>query len=511
MTSYYSPVSYRHKTLNVNKNNSNFRQGILFDTNGNPLPKGWQRVRSSSTNKDYYFNKYTFDTQWSIPYKKSGQNKYSPEEVHFTYNRPPSSGFETEIQDLPTMVGWRSQSGNDFVEHILPDDNDITTFRSSSSGKEVDYPDIPTILGWRTSSGTEFNQSVVPEHQEPVQTIIVTERCCEEKTQYPSRMCNESLLHTATATTAAFLDYAVSQDMSLDGIVEIRNQNVIGDSPHYQSVDYIRKIDPYLSDHDGIVLNLKTSLNSDNIPFNIISMNLEGLCKTSTDKQLRHINDINSYFGHHIKRGTIIVCQEIVLQTLAGLPIDRPHSHNKTWVDKTGYQILSKLRESNSSFRFESDTYTSGIFYDNAVWKLLDTVIIRRKYKDATQNKFSNAYLFQSHFDRRCKFWVVNIHLKAPIGTQEQQADIADKISVRIYNANPFRSIDSERKHYVNRMHIIELNNIISTLISHSQDFYIPVYLCGDYNNKLSKGKLVTKAMQEIENFTINDSDWELS
>jgi hypothetical protein len=317
-------------------------------------------------------------------------------------------------------------------------------------------------------------------------------------------------MHTLTATGSMLIDPVASQDASLDGIVEIRNQNVMGQNPQYQSVEYIRKIDPYLSDHDGIVLNLNTSLDHHNIPFNIISMNLEGFCRISKDKEFRHINNINSYFEPHIKRGTIIAFQEIVLQTLYDVPLDYPHKHN-SWVDKTGIQILSKLRESNPRLRFVSDTYTSGIFYDNAVWELEANVSIKRKYKDIEQTKFSNAYLFRSHFDSMCKFWVVNIHLKAPNGTQEQKDDILDILKVAVHNINPFNT-KRERKHYVDNMHITELNNIVGTLKEASDDFNIPVYLCGDYNSVLPKGELVTKAMQKIENFTINnDSEWEFA
>jgi hypothetical protein len=527
----YRPSNSR--TLYDNTNNGYVKQGIPFDTNGNPLPEGWERVRSSSTNKYYYFNKYTFDSQWDIPYIKLknnfGQNKYSPREaVRFSYSPP---GLDTEIQHLPTMVGWRSNSGNtDFFRQLTNNSDDysdlptIEGWRSNSGNTDFvrqrsnistdnDYPDLQTMADMQTMVdqrsilGNQLTQSVA----EPVQTIIVQERCCDEKTQYPRRMCDESVMHTFTAKGSMFIDTVASQDASLDGIVEIRNQNVMGQNPQYQSVEYIRKTDPYLSDHDGIVLNLNTSLHHDNnIPFNIISMNLEGFCRISKDKEFRHINNINSYFEPHIKRGTIIAFQEIVLQTLYDDPLDYPHKHN-SWVVKTGIQILSKLRDSNPRLRFVSDTYTSGIFYDNAVWELEESVIIKRKYRDIEQTKFSNAYLFRSHFDSMCKFWVVNIHLKAPNGTQEQIDDLLDIFKVAAHNVNPFKT-KRERKHHVDNMHITELNNIISTLISKSDDFNIPVYLCGDYNSVLPKGELVTKAMQKIENFTINnDSGWEFA
>jgi hypothetical protein len=565
----YRPSNSR--TLYDNTNNGYVKQGIPFDTNGNPLPEGWERVRSSSTNKYYYFNKYTFDSQWDIPYIKLknnfGQNKYSPREaVRFSYSPP---GLDTEIQHLPPMVGWRSNSGNtkfdrqlsnNSIDNDYPDLPTIAGWRSNSGNTKFDrqlsntstdndYPDLPTmadmptIVGWRSNSGnTKFDRQLsntstnndypdlptmadmptmvdrrsISGNQltqsvaDPVETIIVQERCCDEITQYPKRMCDESVMHTLTATGSMLIDPVASQDASLDGIVEIRNQNVMGQNPQYQSVEYIRKIDPYLSDHDGIVLNLNTSLDHHNIPFNIISMNLEGFCRISKDKEFRHINNINSYFEPHIKRGTIIAFQEIVLQTLYDVPLDYPHKHN-SWVDKTGIQILSKLRESNPRLRFVSDTYTSGIFYDNAVWELEANVSIKRKYKDIEQTKFSNAYLFRSHFDSMCKFWVVNIHLKAPNGTQEQKDDILDILKVAVHNINPFNT-KRERKHYVDNMHITELNNIVGTLKEASDDFNIPVYLCGDYNSVLPKGELVTKAMQKIENFTINnDSEWEFA
>ena len=60
--------------------------------------------------------------------------------------------------------------------------------------------------------------------------------------------------------------------------------------------------------------------------------------------------------------------------------------------------------------------------------------------------------------------------------------------------------LDKASNHVIN-MHIIELNNIVRTLKEASDDFEIPVYLCGDYNNEISKGFLVKKAIEGLDDF----------
>jgi hypothetical protein len=78
---------------------------------------------------------------------------------------------------------------------------------------------------------------------------------------------------------------------------------------------------------------------------------------------------------------------------------------------------------------------------------------------------------------------VVNIHLKAfAPGSIEHTKDLL--------NTNK----------YVNRAHIIELENIISKIILESEYFKTPIYLCGDYNNKSSKDDLVEQAIEQYMN-----------
>ena len=195
---------------------------------------------------------------------------------------------------------------------------------------------------------------------------------------------------------------------------------------------------------------------------------------------------ITNYFKDVIQKGSILVCQEIVLQKLAKLKL----SMDEEWVDVVGNDILSKLKSINDNLFFLSDNYTGGIFYDSSVWKLEKTINISRLYDKKLWAKFSNAYLFHC-ISTKCVFWVVNIHLKAfAPGSIEHTKDLL--------NTNK----------YVNRAHIIELEHIIAQLLLESNYSRIPIYLCGDYNNNSSKDILVKEAIEKYMNASYPQIDY---
>ena len=488
---YRLPGKSYYKIFYVNKNNGELAWGKPFDIDGNPLPKGWERVYSTNQNKYYYLNTHTNKTRFKKPlftqnnYSHTYYPTYSP--IYLALQKPSIS----EIIDGHPHI--RTVSGKDVNEDQTPDyDEDGNLVYRSLSGNTTYLHNLPE----RPYGKTE--------------TISIEEICCNgEYTQFPSRLCAETYSHTLVANASYILG---SQNKSLDSFVVIRNSKANRDCPTYVSFDFIRKKDRVigirrnianffglgqvpvvgdqdehnLSDHDAIILNLKFETTSrDIMPFNIISMNLEGLCKVEPDDEYRYIEYMNSYFDPHIKVGTIMVFQEVVLKNLA----DKKYSKDVLQIDEAGNQILRVLQIANPTLRlkFISDTYTSGILYDTSVWNISDVRPISRLYHDKLESKFSNAYLFTSK-EGSCAFWIVNIHLKAPFGTLEHKSDVNEQINISLGR------LDRASNHVIN-MHIIELNNIVRTLKEASLNFEIPVYLCGDYNNELSKGFLVKEAI----------------
>ena len=495
------------KILYVNKNGE-CKWGIPFDNDGTPLPKGWERVYSDTYKTDYYLNTSTNETQFTKPF---AQNHYSPNTSELVFE-------DYEVPEIIDDSYVRSLSGR-YVS-VIPNKKDGRTFYRSRSGEKT-YDNLPR-------------------HHKGTQRIYIREICCDkekEHTQFPSRMCDESIGHGFASRAAYTLSLS---NKSLDGFVEIRNENATGYYPEYVSYEFIRKtsrvigyresaaqaatqaatqaarwiggwfaapvveaprvveapqvVERHLSDHDAIILNLQfRTAFEENIPFNIISMNLEGLCRRTQSEKYRNLNYMNEYFYPHIKPGTIMVFQEVVLKDLA----TKVYKDSLLEIDEAGNQILQVLQKGNPDIplEFRSDTYTSGILYDTSVWNIISTKSINRLYRGDMESKFSNAYLFQST-DEGCAFWLVNIHLKAPFGTPEHIADWNEKISIATGRLAPARA-----SHHVTNMHITELNNILEKLKEASNDFDTPVYLCGDYNNKISKGYLVKKAIEQIDDF----------
>lgn len=393
-----------------------------------------------------------------------------------------SWGVPLDINGSPLPAGWKRAY--------------------SETKKKYYYYDPKTRKSqWNIpSEPTEYYKNLLDKPEEPLQeNIVVQQRCCDRPTQFPARMRHcESKTHTTGALLSIGASYLSEQNSNLDGIVEIRNATNVTSEPTFEGIKYLDNDNPYISDHNGISLYLSVNSSTKSpMNFNIISCNLEGLCRTTESDRKYRIGLIKDYFKDFIMKGTIMICQEIVLQILAKSKLSLPRiakpdeeeedetfslvgiAEERKWVDIAGEEIGNQLQTLNSDFIFKSDSYTGGIFYDSSVWRLEKTIDISRLYNKKLESKFSNAYLF-SCISTRCIFWVVNIHLKAfPPGSTEHTLDF-------------IRGGDN-----VNTAHIIELSNIIGKLLVESTFGRIPIYLCGDYNNNSPKLILVEKAIEE--------------
>ena len=120
-----------------------------------------------------------------------------------------------------------------------------------------------------------------------------------------------------------------------------------------------------------------------------------------------------------------------------------------------------------------SDGVISAIVYDSSSWDLIKSDDIYRKIKDIKYNKKSNAYLFQHKLDENIQIVVINIHLKA-------------------------LSISTLGKTKPSPKHTDELNNILTIAKNISNDFNIPVFLAGDFNNTINKEQFIKEVLQNI-------------
>ena len=272
---------------------------------------------------------------------------------------------------------------------------------------------------------------------------------------------------------------------SLDAIIKIENENY---NSQYYDADFetIQKLN-YISDHDGIVLKLNEIKNTSSIKseyINIISFNLEGLCRQTLQKNdkiyIEHIfaqrlELLDIHLRKYIDRNQsfILICQEIVLQKKVS-----NNEHSK-FLENSCFEILKKLKEIRGSndITVINDGYTSGIFYslDNKINNIIEIERFEKKkseevfisnevlgnesneitlevLKDNVSSnsnntvlkKKSNAYLINSDF------WIVNIHLKASASLEQ---------------------------------HVDELRNIINMLFTNNNYNNQNVYLIGDFNH----------------------------
>ena len=312
--------------------------------------------------------------------------------------------------------------------------------------------------------------------------IIIYKRSNDVPTHFPARMAYcETALHTIAAKMSTIGSIFTEQNRNLDGIIEIRNSLILTHEPKFSTIVHINQ-NQYIADHDGIILNLSyinTALLNTRENFNIISCNLEGLCRNNTHNNLYNdrLDLVSNYFSS-IKIGTIMACQEIVL------------SRMKTFIDASGNDILVELKKHNQNLEFISDISTrSGIYYDKVVWKIVSTL---DWIENCTlEHNFSTGYLFECNANKNCRFWVINIHLKAfsPISI----TSITDR----------FTHCSASK---IDMFHIKQLENIIHRIMinPHSPSFNIPIYLCGDYNNPRKHILLKTAIEHVLKNYKVN-------
>ena len=300
--------------------------------------------------------------------------------------------------------------------------------------------------------------------------ITVTELCCEDiPTQHRANMADcEDTSHDAMARIGG-------QD-SLDGIVVVANKRSQHDVRLAGQVSiYGSTPDNIISDHDCI----KAPIAFGELRFPLVTHNVEGLCDgevysdTHASRKANHrrlMNDI-------AEPGMIMCFQELALK---GADTGRKAQENGAAVLKA---LAQDKRELPMQIAF--DEYTGGVMYDSSYWMLYDTITIRRPNPKDRQKK-SNAYLFVSIQDIDKRMWVVNVHLKALMGTY--------------FNSYmPFSLCDPDATH------VPELKNILEHVHGRNANFETPVFLVGDYNSTCAKDDLVTKALRVADITTETD------
>ena len=191
----------------------------------------------------------------------------------------------------------------------------------------------------------------------------------------------------------------------------------------------------------------------------------------------------------NITRGSIILCQEIVMKTYSG---------SKCYRDIARI-ILNKFKEYNQNLEMILDTSTGGFIYDTEYWHLLEEIPILRDNNYTPHDgikKFSNAYILKTinHNEHIC---IVNIHLQSiwtNTKTREQVHDdemthiIASLVRANILNNDDFKfDFDQEMS---------GVNPINNTTKKYGN---ISVFLIGDYNNHNNQGRTVMTACANIE------------
>ena len=203
-------------------------------------------------------------------------------------------------------------------------------------------------------------------------------------TQFPPRMvfC-EDAIHDFGAMGANFLqtlpDFIKLKEkgdpQSLDAIIKIENET-LPSKYNDGNFETIQKYN-YVSDHDGIVLKLNKKENNSSIEpeyINIISFNLEGLCRQNFTKGdepyidptfAQRLELLDIHLRKYIDRDQsfILVCQEIVLK-------DKVKKQDHLFfLNDSCFKILEKLQEIRGSplISFKTDGFTSGLFYSHDI------------------------------------------------------------------------------------------------------------------------------------------------
>jgi hypothetical protein len=196
----------------------------------------------------------------------------------------------------------------------------------------------------------------------------------------------------------------------------------------------------------------------------------------------------------NITRGSIILCQEIVMKIYSG---------SKCYRDVAGI-ILDELKMYNQNLEMILDTSTGGFIYDAAYWQLLEEIPILRNNDDNPHDgikKFSNAYILKAITtgDHIC---IVNIHLQS-IWKDSKARDLAHieemtHIIASLVRANILNNDDFEFDFDQDISGVIPTNNTPKKYNN------ISVFLIGDYNNHENK---ISTVMNGITNVIFQNSE----
>jgi hypothetical protein len=304
--------------------------------------------------------------------------------------------------------------------------------------------------------------------------MVIKQVCCTEDTQFVNRMSHcEDAAHTAAGFMACVGDWCPDMGLglftgNLDGVVRISYYTKHFE-PKSEVIQYIGNKDNYISDHNGVNLIVNaTRPERPDAQFNIITHNLEGLCYRNDAAKMdrfKYVKEhLREYFDNYVKRGTLIMVQELALQIHKNNQLKQQDvlEHNMDIV-------LTELKRLNADLVGVSDGYTGCMIYDRTIWLPVEEIAVLRE----GSNKYSNCYLMKFLPYPNLHLWVVNIHLKAYGNSVKKQV-------------------------IVDRSHINELSNIVERLIKANKKEY-PIYLCGDFNNGAVKAELVWKATEQIQ------------
>ena len=280
--------------------------------------------------------------------------------------------------------------------------------------------------------------------------VNISELCCyNEITQYSNRMgegCEDSLHDIASK---------YSTESSLDAIIKVcknGSEKDIFDENKYEIID---DIEGYTYDHKCIKARLESK--SKGIDFDLMSFNIEGLCRKPGNHSMfrKRLNNFCKTIDKKIRNGFILCIQELSLQ----------NDESLKFADNTISLLTKNFLKKFPDVKSSADGYTGCVYYDSSVWTLRNTIDIER----SGSKKKSNAYHFTCEGG---EIWVVNVHLKALLST-------CTPGFCRIYDPD--------------NIHTKELNNILNKVNEKNENFEVPVYLCGDYNNPSSDKQVLIK------------------
>ena len=281
-------------------------------------------------------------------------------------------------------------------------------------------------------------------------TVNISELCCYNGiTQYSNRMgegCEDSLHDIASK---------YSSESSLDAIIKVCKNGTEKDIFDENKYEIIDDIEGYASDHKCIKASLQNK--SKGIDFDLMSYNIEGLCKKPGNNLMfrKRLNNFYKTIGKKIRNGFILCIQELSLQQDESLKL----------AHETISLLTKDLKKNFPGVKSSTDGYTGCVCYDSSVWTLRNIIDIER----TGSKKKSNAYHFTCEGG---EIWVINIHLKALLSTCSPKF-------CRIYDPD--------------NIHAEELNNILNKVNEENKNFEVPVYLCGDYNNPSNDKELLIK------------------